>query len=501
MDNYIWLFQKKEDRALGWTFVCSLAFHCLLLTILVIKPVYPLSGDTEKLDIIWLYPALQPMAKTEVPVRFARTMPVAEVVRKGKPADPINFAKNEVGKKAAILPAVHHDEDAVEEVDPVEEKVEPQLEAEMVAVKIDIKKVETMPEKPPVITKPAEIKPADEAIDLKPKVVQNMKAGFDNISVARERTLVKKTEIKQAQATSAKIAEQTRITKNEVTPYNGKVVEKPMLNKQSSLFEPTPATPGRVLQAKAPSERITSQQVAAIQKPVQNAHRSVIDSTSSARKSAAERPTVNIGNNNQKAAVPGPSAQIVPGSKPLESNPDNGAKTEKTSDRQAPATSSEPRGIMIPPIMGDLKLEVTGATNLKITAVFTEYLKTRHGRPMTKAESKRVQPAPLKHNTREKKIEAVVGMAGEGVYQFIVEPADDNPVPAVFVVKIHEAGSKAKIRPLGTKTVTEKVVVTKILMPEGILWEDDSYFSGNLEDSESITKYNSDTGVIWKEYH
>jgi len=37
-------------------------------------------------------------------------------------------------------------------------------------------------------------------------------------------------------------------------------------------------------------------------------------------------------------------------------------------------------------------------------------------------------------------------------------------------------------------------------MPEGILWDDDSSFSGNMEDSESITKFNAETGVVWREY-
>jgi hypothetical protein len=32
------------------------------------------------------------------------------------------------------------------------------------------------------------------------------------------------------------------------------------------------------------------------------------------------------------------------------------------------------------------------------------------------------------------------------------------------------------------------------------LWSDDSFFSGSIEDSESVTKFNTDTGIVWKEY-
>jgi len=37
-------------------------------------------------------------------------------------------------------------------------------------------------------------------------------------------------------------------------------------------------------------------------------------------------------------------------------------------------------------------------------------------------------------------------------------------------------------------------------MPEGILWEDEAAFSGSMEDSEGVTKFNSETGLLWKEY-
>jgi len=53
---------------------------------------------------------------------------------------------------------------------------------------------------------------------------------------------------------------------------------------------------------------------------------------------------------------------------------------------------------------------------------------------------------------------------------------------------------------IGTLTIDEKVVVVKILMPEGIVWDDDAAFTGSLEDSDSITKFNADTGLTWKEY-
>jgi len=38
-------------------------------------------------------------------------------------------------------------------------------------------------------------------------------------------------------------------------------------------------------------------------------------------------------------------------------------------------------------------------------------------------------------------------------------------------------------------------------MPDAILWDDESAFSGSMEDSNSVTKFNSETGLVWKEYN
>jgi hypothetical protein len=39
----------------------------------------------------------------------------------------------------------------------------------------------------------------------------------------------------------------------------------------------------------------------------------------------------------------------------------------------------------------------------------------------------------------------------------------------------------------------------KFLVPDAIFWDDDGRFTGSIEDSESITKFNSETGLVWRE--
>src|SRR3990172_5515997 len=126
MENFIWMFNKKEDRALGWTFACSLALHFLLFSILVIRPIFPLSGESEKLDMLWLYPALQPDSRVQTQVRSENAVPSAAAVREDETASPVADSNKEERKKEAKLPPVQHHVNPVEEVAPAEETPEPQ---------------------------------------------------------------------------------------------------------------------------------------------------------------------------------------------------------------------------------------------------------------------------------------------------------------------------------------------------------------------------------------
>ena len=87
----------------------------------------------------------------------------------------------------------------------------------------------------------------------------------------------------------------------------------------------------------------------------------------------------------------------------------------------------------------------------------------------------------------------VVVQARAGIYT-ITAGAKETASNATFLLKLFEGGPREATRKIGTLKVDEKVVVVKILMPDGIIWDDEAAFTGSLEDSDSITKFNSDTG-------
>ncbi len=47
--------------------------------------------------------------------------------------------------------------------------------------------------------------------------------------------------------------------------------------------------------------------------------------------------------------------------------------------------------------------------------------------------------------------------------------------------------------------MTGKAVVTRVLLPEGVLWEQEGYFTGKSESAETITKFRFPEGIGWVE--
>jgi len=177
------------------------------------------------------------------------------------------------------------------------------------------------------------------------------------------------------------------------------------------------------------------------------------------------------------------------------------SRSDEQSTHDSVGTSPEAKGIFSIPLAGDLKLQMRGDYSIKLTVEFKPYPKNRRHRPMTGSEAKRSQKlTPVIVKTAQDTTEAVIETAEAGIYDFIVDSTGTEPVSTAFTLKLYADTARANIRSLGTKKIGEKTVIVKVLMPEGILWDDAAAFSGYMEDSESVTKFSSQTGLVWKEY-
>lgn len=160
----------------------------------------------------------------------------------------------------------------------------------------------------------------------------------------------------------------------------------------------------------------------------------------------------------------------------------------------------QPRGLVVASLSGDLKL-ISAGDAVKISVVFREFPRSRRHRSPSRSQALQLQNiSPVCADGPGRTSEAVIGKAGEGVYVFSAEPRDTKAAQARFTLKIYDSGTGRKVAELGRRTITGKSVLAKVLMPEAILWDDDSAFTGSLQDAESTTKFNTQSGLYWKEY-
>ncbi|RII27793.1 MAG: hypothetical protein CXR31_06085 [Geobacter sp.] len=249
---------------------------------------------------------------------------------------------------------------------------------------------------------------------------------------------------------------------------------------------------------RARQERLASEQVEERHKAAELAARAKAEQERLAQEKAGIERTAAL----HKVAVV--AAQQASGSKPMERSqgiPVTSAATGPV-EKKPPIPKPEIKGIVIPAVNGDLKLVITSKSPVKIAATFRAFPKSRRNRPQTLNEARQEKNiTPLIVTPGNDTQEAVIESAHEGIYTFFAEPGDATTPKPGFTLKIFESSVRARTRPIGNKTVSGKTVVTRVLMPDGILWEDESSFTGSIEDSNSITKFNAETGLIWKEFN
>ncbi len=173
---------------------------------------------------------------------------------------------------------------------------------------------------------------------------------------------------------------------------------------------------------------------------------------------------------------------------------------EKNAAQQIEKPLDKPMSVALPHIKGDIKLVMAGKVLPGVTVTFTEFKQSRRDRALSRAEWRRSTIiSPLIAHEQETTREVVIARASHGTYTITAEPSSEASHVTVSL-KLYEGSSRAVSREVGTFTISRKRVLCKILMPEGILWDDNAAFSGNMEDSDGVIKFNTETGLMWKEY-
>lgn len=93
-----------------------------------------------------------------------------------------------------------------------------------------------------------------------------------------------------------------------------------------------------------------------------------------------------------------------------------------------------------------------------------------------------------------------VEKAEKGLYTFVIENTGENMQRTSFVIHLLEGKKGARNRTFEAVSLQpQSRFAVKFILPEAIFWDDESYFTGTIESSDSITKFNDATGIVWKE--
>jgi hypothetical protein len=88
----------------------------------------------------------------------------------------------------------------------------------------------------------------------------------------------------------------------------------------------------------------------------------------------------------------------------------------------------------------------------------------------------------------------------EGAYTFAIQNQENETFAAdlVFLIFPGKKGERTK-KFAAVELSPHTTVRFKFILPEAIFWDDEEHFSGKIENSDTMTKFNQKTGFVWKE--
>lgn len=503
-------YRQIDFSGLLVALVASCIFHGLLLFILMTTTIYyPMTSDREKIafDFIWttLGSEIDNPPAPSLPETSASTPQVIKPEQVAVADDDeyeFTAADTQPDKETLVLTTVKSPPPSSSRIAPVKKSVTEKKPA--YKTNIDESQPGILPESVPpvkVAEKPAPVeipKPVDKQ-DL-----QNANAKLEQTEQERIAAEVDKNRRLQEEqeAANRQRAEQEQRA--------AELARKAELERQARAEEARQ----REVAEKARKEKLTEEKARLERlnkikrEDEQRAREKLARDRLAAEKIAAakleqERNALKSTQNSQKAAESGvnlPSTgKSVPATAVMTNRPSEPVviKSVANDGKQPPIKESNPEGITLPPIKGDIKVIVQSEGNVIVKINFINYPRAKHNKAITRNEARELKKlTPIIVRNANHTIEAVIEHATDGIYVVLVEPKDDKPIEGNFSLKLLDSAIKS----VGKRKVAGPTEIARILMPEGVLWSDDNAFSGNIEDSESITKFNADTGLIWKEY-
>ena len=93
-----------------------------------------------------------------------------------------------------------------------------------------------------------------------------------------------------------------------------------------------------------------------------------------------------------------------------------------------------------------------------------------------------------------------VTKADKGIYTFVLENKGGEIYRINVIFHLMEGKAEDRIKEYKTIELSPHGVVKfKFMLPEAVFWDDEYCFTGMIESSDTLTKFNDETGLVWKE--
>jgi len=505
-DAPLWLLQKDDTRFLYLSLFLSITVHIILFAVMAATHIFhPFTGTTQEFDLVWFSPAgmMVPLKPTTNKSSYLKNAP-DKIARNAPGAKP----------RPAISPPVN----TVSAPPPAAKKTTPPA---INLPQTSPAPAETQTTKETPTEEPAELtisRFSGKVVEVVNKKTEN--PAFHVISSVKMKSKNAQSVVQSIRETEVEPVNQPKnginSKKSENKTATAQPTKEPTVKKAEKVATVTastnqPKVSQKTVRENAIQRKVSSAAVAAADNKTAtlpavnrsiNSFAAALDTLSAvgnkptAQTQAPQKPLNGLAGSAQQ-----PSSLKSPAEPKTAARPPTVEKAAPAEEKQAPPPPPPPQLVLHPPVAGDLKLVITGDIDLKVEVFFKAFPKTRRSKPFTRREAEnRRNIIPKLVRTRENVHEAVVEVTEEGIYSIMVRCNNGKPGTAGLTLKIRESRPGAKSKDLGSRKIDDLVEVAKILMPEGVLWNDDSYFTGDMEDADSITKFNSGTELMWREY-
>lgn len=156
----------------------------------------------------------------------------------------------------------------------------------------------------------------------------------------------------------------------------------------------------------------------------------------------------------------------------------------------------------------DLKIEVL-VRNDEDSGIFISLLKNPYlslRKRHTWGDEKKVQffiiTETERENDTEREVKKVFSVAkiDSGIYTFVMENRVAAPYKTDVLFVFYERQKHARMKEYKDVIVSPfSKTLFRFVLPDALFWDDKDRFTGSFEDSDSITKFNNETGFLWRE--